>query len=108
MNIQTMGLPELKKLQVQIATAITNFEQRHKEEALRAVLAKAKELGLTMVDIQQMASATKVTLTRAPVKAKYRNPANKADVWSGRGRKPRWFIAAMVEGKQPEDLAIAA
>ena len=37
---------------------------------------------------------------------KYANPANKADTWSGRGRKPRWFSEALAKGKKPEDLAL--
>lgn len=35
---------------------------------------------------------------------KYRNPADHADTWSGRGRKPRWFEATMAAGVDPEDL----
>ena len=43
---------------------------------------------------------------RSPSVAKYANPANKADTWSGRGRKPRWFSEALAKGKKPEDLAV--
>jgi len=44
--------------------------------------------------------------TRRPAKAKYRNPADHAQVWSGRGKRPRWFSAALAAGKKEKDLAI--
>ncbi|MDZ4066259.1 MAG: H-NS histone family protein, partial [Tabrizicola sp.] len=40
--------------------------------------------------------------------AKYRHPENAALTWSGRGRKPNWFIDALVDGTEPEDLAISS
>jgi DNA-binding protein H-NS len=38
--------------------------------------------------------------------ARYANPANPSDTWTGRGRKPGWFIAALAAGRNPEDMAI--
>ena len=43
---------------------------------------------------------------RAKVKPKYRNPANKSETWSGRGKRPRWFDAALAAGKKEKDLLI--
>jgi hypothetical protein len=36
--------------------------------------------------------------------ARYRNPANSAETWSGRGKQPGWFKLALTRGQQPEDL----
>ncbi|MBO9468145.1 H-NS histone family protein [Tropicibacter sp. R15_0] len=43
---------------------------------------------------------------KVPVAPKYRHPENPALTWSGRGRKPKWFVEALEQGKTPEDLAI--
>lgn len=43
---------------------------------------------------------------KAKVKPKYRNPANKTETWSGRGRQPGWFVAAMKAGKKETSLLI--
>jgi DNA-binding protein H-NS len=43
-----------------------------------------------------------------PVRPKYRNPADPAETWAGRGKKPRWVVAALKKGKRLEDLRIAA
>ncbi len=43
---------------------------------------------------------------RAKVKPKYRNPADPAQTWSGRGKRPRWYVAAINAGKKEKDLLI--
>jgi DNA-binding protein H-NS len=39
------------------------------------------------------------------VAAKYRNPAG-SETWSGRGKRPRWFLAALKAGKKEKDMLI--
>jgi len=51
-------------------------------------------------------------LPRAPrrkyprVYPKYQNPQEPSETWSGRGKTPRWFMAALQKGHKPEDFAI--
>ena len=35
---------------------------------------------------------------------RYRNPANPAETWSGRGEQPGWFKQALASGRRPENL----
>ena len=44
--------------------------------------------------------------TRRAAKPKFRNPADHAQTWSGRGKRPRWFNAALSAGKKEKDLLI--
>ncbi len=44
--------------------------------------------------------------TRGIVPPKYRNPDNPAETWTGRGRKPRWVVAALEKGLTLDDLRI--
>jgi DNA-binding protein H-NS len=49
------------------------------------------------------------TKTRRPypqVFAKYRNPDNSADTWSGRGKQPRWLVAQLKSGKKLDHFRI--
>ena len=41
------------------------------------------------------------------VLAKYRNPRNPAERWSGRGKQPRWVRAQLKAGRKLEQLRIA-
>lgn len=101
-NLNSLSLKELKDLQSQVAKAIASFEDRKKKEAIAELQEFARTKGF---DLEELTGAT-VVRRRAPASAKYANPADKSDTWSGRGRKPRWFIAALSEGKQPEDLSV--
>jgi len=38
--------------------------------------------------------------------AKYRNPNNQTETWTGLGRKPTWFKKAIADGAKLEELSI--
>lgn len=101
-NLNDMSLKELRDLQSQVAKAIATFEDRKKKDAIAELEERAKELGFSFAEL----AGTTVARKRSPATAKYANPADASDTWSGRGRKPRWFASALAAGKQPEDLAI--
>ncbi|MFN0168535.1 MAG: H-NS family nucleoid-associated regulatory protein [Bryobacteraceae bacterium] len=101
-NLDDLSLKELKELNNRTAKAIANFHDRHRRAALAEIEELARAKGFTLSELAGIAAPRK----RAPAVAKYANPADKSDTWSGRGRKPRWFVAALKSGKSPEDLAI--
>lgn len=101
-DINHLSLKELKDLQSQVAKAISSFVDRKKKEAIAELEELARAKGFTFAELTGIAAPRK----RAPATAKYANPVNPAETWSGRGRKPRWFVAALNAGKKPDDLAI--
>lgn len=101
-NLNDLSLKELKDLQNQVAKAIASYEDRRKKEALAELEEKARAMGFSLAELTGAVPARK----RAAAAAKYANPENPADTWSGRGRKPRWFDAAVKAGKSPEDMLI--
>ncbi|HMO07391.1 MAG TPA: H-NS histone family protein [Paracoccaceae bacterium] len=103
-QIDTLSLKELKELQARVARAIATFEDRRKRAALAELEEKAKELGFPFAELAKLAGGGKAK--SAGGVAKYANPANPSDTWTGRGRKPGWFSAALAAGKRPEDMAI--
>ncbi len=84
------------------ARAISSFEDRKKKLALAELEEKARAMGFSLAELTGASAPRK----RAPASAKYANPANSSETWSGRGRKPRWFDAALKSGKRPEDMAL--
>ncbi len=101
-DLEALSLGELKKMQNDVAKAISTFEDRQKAEARAKVEAFARDLGYSLAEL--VGNETKIT--RAPAAAKYRHPENPALTWSGRGRKPQWFVDALAAGKSKDDLAI--
>jgi len=65
-------------------------------EQLRLVIARYN-VGLSHFRIALAAARKR---KRAPAKSSpaYRNPNNPAETWTGRGRKPRWLVAALEAG----------
>jgi DNA-binding protein H-NS len=101
-NLEAMSLKELRQLQKDLAKAISTYEDRHKAEARAKLEAIAKAMGYSFADL----IGVEVKTTRAPAVAKFRHPENAALTWSGRGRKPQWFVEALAAGKSADDLAV--
>ena len=102
-DLEALSLGELKKMQKDVAKAISTFEDRQKAEARAKVEALARDLGYSLAELV----GTETKSARAPAAAKYRHPENPALTWSGRGRKPLWFVEELEEGKTASDLAIS-
>ena len=101
-DLEALSLSELKKMQKDVAKAISNYEDRRKAEARAKVEALARDLGYTLAELV----GTEMKTSRAPAAAKYRHPENPALTWSGRGRKPQWFVDALAAGKTASELVI--
>lgn len=94
----------------QLAELIEKAEQRKVEVAKESVVkvrekirALLKADGLTLEEVFGGARKAK---GRGAVAPKYRNPADASQTWSGRGKRPRWFHAALKGGKKEQDLLI--
>ena len=77
------------------------------EQARKAGIPQLKKLiakyGLSRQDVL---SALGGALKGRKVAPKYRNPANKQETWTGRGRQPKWVAALLKAGKKLEDARI--
>jgi DNA-binding protein H-NS len=101
-NLELLSFSELMKLQKDVAKAISTFEDRQKAEARAKVEALARDLGYSLAEL----AGSETKSPRAPAAPKYRHPENPALTWSGRGRKPHWFVEALEAGNTASDLAI--
>ena len=101
-DISALSLDELKKLQREVAKVIDGYEDRKKANARAVIEARARELGYNLPDLIGMIVKKK----RAAPVAKYRNPDNADDTWSGRGRKPAWYVFQLENGKSAEEMSV--
>ena len=71
-------------------------------------LTTTKPAGKGKAKAAKTVRATKVNSgakkTAKPVEAKYRGPNGES--WSGRGLRPKWMKALVVEGKSKQDFAV--
>jgi len=66
------------------------------------IQARMKEYGITLDDLKGGAKKTK---SRGAVAAKYRNPAS-GEIWSGRGRTPKWLADELAKGRAKDAFLI--
>ena len=103
---------ELEAHQKDVAAMI---EAKRREEAsakFEEVIAFAASRGLSRKALADYFSGGRKTgaskKPRKPVAPKYRNPKDKSQTWSGRGRKPRWVEDYLTAGGKLSDKKIAA
>ena len=92
---------ELQRLELDVA----NLRRTLKADVIRQAQAiidqfDLKSTDLSFSDLQAPRKAT----GRTPVAPKYRGP--NGELWSGRGRSPRWVVAIEEAGQSREDYLI--
>lgn len=100
-NLNAMSRKELLKLKRDVEKAIRAAEQKDKRKALEAAERAAAEFGFSL---SELSGAVKTRGSKAT--PKYRNPDNPSQTWTGRGRKPAWFLQAMARGVDISELEI--
>ncbi len=105
MDITTLSLSQLKDLQQQIPAEIKRREKEEKGKVLEELKSLAVARGFSLDQLLKSDSGDSKIKGRT-VQAKYRNPLNAEQTWTGRGRKPQWVIDQLAAGKTIESLAI--
>lgn len=74
----------------------------------RRILELAKTEGYSIEElfgeVKQSKRGAGTGTTGRTVAAKYRNPDDASQTWSGRGKRPRWYQAALDAGKTEAEL----
>jgi DNA-binding protein H-NS len=101
-DLDKLDLDELKTLSKDIEKAIKRRETDNLKKARDAAEAAAKEYGFSL---DEVTGAKTPRRNSEKSDAKYRNPDDPKQTWSGRGRQPQWFKDAVAGGRSPEELA---
>ena len=102
-NFEKLTVKELVEAQAEISTLIES-KKTEEREALKMKLANmASENGFSVHEL--FGGKNGVAKKSGKVLPKYRNPEG-PEVWSGRGRQPLWFAAALKKGMKPDKLLI--
>lgn len=102
-DIEKMSFEELQAYQKEVEAAIKGYEKKRKTEALAAVREAARAHGYTLEELIGGKAPGKATIKGV---AKYANPADPSQTWTGRGRQPAWVKEALAKGKPLESMAI--
>lgn len=103
MELGSMSVEQLQRLQASVADELKKREKSQKRDALKKIRELAEASGFTL---EQLLDAKAGRAPRAKGVARYRNPADASQTWTGRGRKPAWVLAWLAAGKSIDKLAI--
>jgi len=109
-DLSNYNLGELKGLQFDVEKEIKSRQQQELKKAREQILAIAQDVGLPVEALMSAKSGKSGKLGKSAKggqsvgAAQYRNPSDNAQTWTGRGRKPKWVIDALSNGKNLGDL----
>ena len=104
-DLNEFSLPELQELSKDIDKEIQQRQVEEKKRVSTQMKELAASVGMTVEEILGLDMARKTrTKPRAP--AKYRNPENPEQTWSGRGKKPAWIREALEQNRSLEEFEI--
>ena len=101
-DLSKLSIEELEALARDIETEITTRRQAERERVLEQMRELAASIGTTP---EELFRRTGKLVEKVVVAAKYRNPGDSSQTWSGRGKRPQWVVDALAAGKTLDDLA---
>jgi DNA-binding protein H-NS len=109
LDLESMPLDELWSLHEQItkvlSTRITAQKHELEQRLLQLNLGTSSE---EPVDIRPSRVNGSRQRRKYPlVLPKFQNPSVPEETWSGRGKRPRWLVAALNAGRKIEDFEIS-
>ena len=106
-DLKSMTRKELEKLKANIEKALAKLDAKDKKAALAAAEKAAAAHGFSLAElagVPQQRKAKKAA-KKAGI-AKYKNPADATQTWTGKGRQPQGFKDALASGKTPESMEL--
>ncbi|KIC35920.1 H-NS histone family protein [Leisingera sp. ANG-M7] len=104
-DITTLNVSELEALSKEIETRKIQVAEEAKQNAYNEMLAIAAKHGVSFEEVVALHSG-KGRRSGLKAAAKYANPNDPSQTWSGRGRKPGWVHEALEAGKSLKDIEI--
>ena len=96
--LEKMTYAELTEMEAKIERIKLEKQNSERAAVRKQLMDMAKEHGF---DIRELMDGRKKG--KGTVAAKYRDPKNPENTWTGRGRMPRWMVAATRGGKANKD-----
>jgi DNA-binding protein H-NS len=98
-ELEKMELNDLWDLHQRIVEVLDRKLENEKRKLQNQLDELGRKFGGSPADVPQRRPYPKV-------EAKYRNPNNPSETWSGRGKTPRWLAMLIASGRKPDDFRI--
>ncbi|RYG92758.1 H-NS histone family protein [Loktanella sp. IMCC34160] len=112
-NLKSLSRKELEKLRADVDKALAKVAESEKKLALEAAEKAARDFGFSLDDLTGAGApkkrGRKPKAAKAPKTAgvaKYANPSDSSQTWTGKGRQPQWFKDAIAGGADPSTMEL--
>ena len=101
-DLTRLTYAELSDLKEQVEAALVESKASEAREVKAKLEALAQKSGFSLTELVD--GRHKKRGRKAAATAKYRNPKDPSQTWSGRGRKPNWLVGAVKKGAKLESF----
>jgi DNA-binding protein H-NS len=105
-NIDKLSLKELVDLEAKVKKAIAFARDRERNELKKKMADLAETHGFSVSELFGTTRGRGAGKSKSVGVAKYANPENRSDTWTGRGRKPNWLVERLRKGADLSDFEI--
>lgn len=102
-KVDDLTLKDITSLEKELQKAKAQVRDRERKALKKKIDALLEGTGFTIFDLYGVGGKKKGKTVSV---ARYANPDDPSDTWTGRGRKPNWVLAQLDKGAKLEDFAI--
>lgn len=105
-NVDKLSLKELVDLETKVKKALGVARDRERADLKKKMADMAETHGFSVAELFGGTRGRGPGKAKSLGVAKYANPENKSDTWTGRGRKPNWLVDRLKKGSKLPDFEI--
>ncbi|MFO1350986.1 MAG: H-NS histone family protein [Gammaproteobacteria bacterium] len=97
-NLEKLSVAELRELAKDVERELAKRQRVEVKKTLSQMKELAAGIGMSVEEV--------IRHSGSKGQAKYQNPAQPEQTWTGRGKRPGWMAQLLQQGKELEDLEI--
>lgn len=108
-DLEIMSIDDLWELHEKVSRILSTRIASEKRELEKRLAYLNRGADAITQGVNLVTGTTEKPRRKYPrVLPKYRNPSEPSETWSGRGKQPRWLVAAIKSGRKIDDFKIVA
>ena len=106
-DLSGLSIEELQSLRGQLDDRIVQLQEETVRKAFEQMEQVAAGVGMSLKElVDQFGPKSRGKSRGKRVAVKFRNPENREETWTGKGRKPNWIDREVSAGRRLEDFAV--
>ena len=105
-NLNDLTPKQLDELMAQAAETKRRIQRERLGEVRRKLIQLARDEGYSIEELFGAEGKKPRGAGKSVGSAKFANPADSSQTWTGRGKRPGWFKAALAAGESADSMLI--